>query len=61
MTKQRRQAVPFPLVARQLPMAFTTRLALDPKQRADIVSLLSRLLLQVATTQSEHEVDDDHA
>ena len=61
MTKQRRQAVPIPFRSLQLPMAFTARRVLEPKQRADVVSLLSRLLLQAAAAQNEREVRDDHA
>jgi hypothetical protein len=45
--------------ASQLPMAFTTRQALDPRRRADAVVLLSRLLVQVAGAEREREVDDD--
>ncbi len=45
--------------AAQLPMAFTTRHVLDPKQRADAVVLLSRLLLQVARGIDRSEVGDD--
>jgi hypothetical protein len=45
--------------ASQLPMAFATRQALDPKRRADAVVLLSRLLLQVGRAESQSEVDDD--
>jgi len=43
----------------QLPMAFETRQALDPKRRADAVALLSRLLLQVARAEGQREVHDD--
>jgi hypothetical protein len=40
-------------------MAFTTRLVLDDRLRADVVALLSRLLLQAASLQSQGEVGDD--
>jgi hypothetical protein len=42
-------------------IAFTTRPGLDPEQRASVVALLSRLLLQVASAQLEEEADDDRA
>jgi hypothetical protein len=42
-------------------IAFTTRLVLDREQRADVVGLLSRLLLRVAGAQRQDEVDDDRS
>jgi hypothetical protein len=45
----------------QLQMAFTTRGVLDPRQREDVVSLLSRLLLQLSIAQNQDGVDDELA
>ena len=46
-----------PQVVPQLTLSFPRRVALDPKQRAQVVTLLSRLLLHAA--RREHEVADD--
>ena len=40
-------------------IAFPTKCDLEQKQRAEVVALLSRLLLQVATADGAREVDDD--
>ena len=61
MTQRIRRADPPQDPAKQLSIAFTMRLVLDRAQRADVVGLLSRLLLQVASTPRQDEVDDDHA
>ena len=45
--------------APQMSLAFPTKGPLDPKERSDILALLSRLLLQVATSQRESEVADE--
>ncbi len=59
MTKRSHRAGPPNDPAPQLPMAFTTRLVLDDRLRADVVALLSRFLLQAASLQSQGEVGDD--
>jgi hypothetical protein len=59
MTKKNhgeRRATPLPS---QVGIAFPTKSALDQKQRAEVVALLARLLLQVASAENESEVDDD--
>ena len=61
MTQRARRAAPPQDPAAQMLIAFTTRLVLDREQRADVVGLLSRLLLQVANAQRQDEVDDDHS
>ena len=61
MTQRARQADPPQDHAAQMSIAFTTRRVLDREQRADVVRLLSRLLLQVASAQRQNEVDDDHS
>ena len=43
----------------QLMMPFPTKGPLDPKERSEVVALLSRLLLQVARAHGEMEVSDD--
>ncbi len=43
----------------QIAIAFQTRGTLDAKDRAQVVALLSRLLLQVAGARNESEVVDD--
>ena len=43
----------------QMTIAFPTKGPLDAKERSEVVALLSRLLLQVATARDESEVDDD--
>ncbi len=45
--------------ASQLPISFPTKVVLDQTQRADLVALLSRLLLQVAGAQREEEANND--
>jgi hypothetical protein len=55
MTKRNKQV----RSALQLPMAFTTKRVLDPKERAAAVMLLSRLLLHVARGVDRREVVDD--
>jgi len=40
-------------------MPFPTKGPLDPKERSEVVALLSRLLLQVARAHGEMEVSDD--
>jgi len=40
-------------------IAFPTKGPLDAKERSEVVALLSRLLLQVASARDESEVDDD--
>ena len=49
-----------PPPALQLTIAFTTTSFIDQKHRADVVALLSRLLLQATNAQRRDEVDDDH-
>jgi hypothetical protein len=61
MTKRARRADPPQDPAAQMSIAFTTRLELDRQQRTEVVGLLSRLLLQVASAQRQDEVDDDHS
>lgn len=61
MTNRDHRTDPLPRPKLQLPMAFTTRPALDATQRAAVVGLLSRLLLQVAAARSQSEVANDHA
>jgi hypothetical protein len=58
-TRPHRPAVPLHLA--QLPMVFTPSRLIEQRQRAEVVALLSRLLLQVATAQSDEEVDDEQA
>ena len=43
----------------QIQIAFPTKCILDPKERAEVVALLSRLLLQVASADSDKEAADD--
>ena len=43
----------------QLGLAYPTRVAVDPKQKSDVVTLLARLLLQVASADRKVEVSDD--
>lgn len=45
--------------APQLTIAFATQRLLEEKQRTEVVALLSRLLLQVASADIRSEVDDD--
>ena len=61
MTQRPRRADPPQDPATQMSIAFTTRRVLDREQRADVVRLLSRLLLQVASAQRQNEVDDDRS
>lgn len=61
MTKRTRRADLPQESAVQMSIAFTTRLVLDRDQRADVVGLLSRLLLQVASASRLDEVDDDQS
>ncbi|WP_437896175.1 hypothetical protein [Sorangium sp. So ce124] len=42
-------------------IAFAPRRALDQRQRADAVALLSQLLLQVVSAQRHDEVHDDRS
>jgi hypothetical protein len=42
-------------------IAFTTKRVIDAEQRAAVVALLSRLLLQVSNEQCEEGGDDDRA
>jgi hypothetical protein len=48
-------------LASQLRIAFKANRLIEQRQRAELVALLSSLLLQVASAQREEEVDDDHA
>lgn len=59
MTKPFRQRRQPAQTLPQLLFAFPTKGELDPKQRAEVVALLSRLLLQVARASRESEVADD--
>lgn len=43
----------------QMSIAFPTKGPLDPKERSEVVALLSRLLLQIAVAHSETEVAND--
>jgi hypothetical protein len=61
MTRLHHQADPPQAPATQLSLTLTTRRVLDAEQRAAVVALLSRLLLQVASVPREEEVDDDRA
>ena len=45
--------------APQLSLGFSMKVALDQRQRAEVVALLSRLLLQAARALGEEEVRDD--
>jgi len=45
----------------QMSIAFPTKQVLDAKQRAEVVAIVSRLLLQVARAQQRDEVDDDRS
>jgi hypothetical protein len=51
------QKVQKPETETQLMLAFPGKVQLEPKQRAQVVALLSRLLLQAAKT--KREVADD--
>ena len=59
MTKQISRRRPVSSSAPQLTIAFTTQRLLEEKQRAEVVVLLSRLLLQVGSAHNESEVNDD--
>ena len=61
MTKPDHPANPLRGLTSQLSIAFTTSHVLDPRQRAEVVALLSRLLLQVATALNDGEVGDEHS
>jgi hypothetical protein len=43
----------------QLGLAYPTKVAVDPRHKASVVTLLARLLLQVASANRRNEVDDD--
>jgi hypothetical protein len=59
MTKQSSRQRSLTQLAPQLPIVFETLRPLEEKHRAEVVVLLSRLLLQVASADNESEVDDD--
>jgi len=59
MTKQGSRRRPLSPPAPQLTFAFTTQRPLEEEQRAEVLVLLSRLLLQVASADNESEVGDD--
>jgi len=43
----------------QMVIAFQTKGEFEHEERAEVVALLSQLLLQVASANSDREVDDD--
>jgi len=59
MTRRRSRRARQPRCLSQIVIAFPTKGSLDAKERAEIVALLSRLLLQVARSRVEREVADD--
>ncbi len=59
MIKQSSRRKPLSNPAPQMAIVFAAQRPLEEKQRAEIVVLLSRLLLQVASADSESEVDND--
>jgi hypothetical protein len=42
-------------------IAFPTKQVLAAERRAEVVAILSRLLLEVARAQQQNEVDDDRS
>ena len=61
MAHRRHRADPPQDPSSQLLIAFAPRRALDQRQRADAVALLSQLLLQVVSAQRHDEVHDDRS
>lgn len=43
----------------QLGLAYPTRVTIEPKQKSSVVTLLARLLLQVASADRKSKVGDD--
>lgn len=61
MTHRRHRAAPPQEPSSQISIAFEPRRVLEQRQRADVVALLSQLLLQVASMQRHDEVHDDRS